>query len=111
MNITKLMPDYYKPFFSIRIKGFSDYIEEGSSETTDGIPSYAFYSNYNDTFYWRDIYPYGFIDSDGNGEDFPFMNGRHYPYQNFMFRIIPEGTNISAINTTKVLDPTIDGCE
>jgi hypothetical protein len=110
-SITNPLGYYYNPFFSIRIKGFSDYIEEGSSETTDGIPSYAFYSNYNNTFYWRDIYPYGFIDSDGNGEDFPFMNGRHYPYQNFMFRIIPEGTNISAINTTTVLDPTIDGCE
>jgi len=102
---------YYTPFFGIKIKDFSDYIEEGSSETTDGIPSYAFYSNYNDTFYWRDIYPYGFIDSDGNGTDFPFMNGRHYPYKNFMFRVIPEGTNISAINTIVVEDPTIDGCE
>jgi hypothetical protein len=39
------------------------------------------------------------------------MNGRHYPYSNFMFRIIPEGTNISAINTIIVQDPTVDGCE
>lgn len=110
-SITNPVGYYYNPFFSIKTRGFSDYIEEGSTETTEGIPSYAFYSSYNDTFYWRDIYPYGFIDSDGNGTDFPFMNGRHYPYSNFMFRIIPEGTNISAINTIIVQDPTVDGCE
>jgi hypothetical protein len=109
-SVTNPLGYYYKPFFSMKIKDFSDYVEEGSKETTDGIPDYAFYSNYNNTFYWRDLYPYGFIDSDGNGTNFPFMNGRHYPYDNFIFRIIPEGTNIS-INTVAVQDPIVDGCE
>lgn len=102
---------YYKPFYSLKIKDFSDYIEEGSAETTDGIPSYAFYSNYENLFFWRDIYPYGFIDSNGNGVNFPFMNGRHYPYNNFIFRIIPEGSNLGTTNYVSVEIPTIDGCE
>jgi len=100
---------YYKPFFSIRIKDYSDYIEEGDPETIDGVPNYAYYSQYLNRLLWRDIYPYGFVDSDGNGVDFPFMNGRHYPYSNFFFRIIPEGTNIQ--NITIVTLPEIDGCE
>lgn len=102
---------YYKPFFSIKIKQYSDYIEEGSAETTEGIPSYAYYSENENTFFWRDIYPYGFIDSDGNGVNFPFMNGRHYPYNNFIFRIIPEGSNLGTTNYVSVETPTIDGCE
>jgi hypothetical protein len=102
---------YYKPFFPIKIKQYSDYIEEGSAETTDGIPSYAYYSENENTFFWRDIYPYGFIDSDGNGVNFPFMNGRHYPYNNFIFRIIPEGSNLGTTNYVSVETPTIDGCE
>lgn len=102
---------YYKPFFPIKIREFSDYIEEGSSETTDGIPSYAYYSQNENTFLWRDIYSYGFIDSDGNGVNFPFMNGRHYPYSNFIFRIIPEGSNLGTTNYVEVETPTVDGCE
>ena len=100
---------YYKPFYSMRLKGFSDYVEEGDPQTTDNIPNYAFYSQTLNRLLWRDIYPYGFVDSDGNGTDFPFFNGRHYPYDNFFFRVIPEGTNIQ--NITLVELPIIDGCE
>jgi|694.fasta_scaffold06555_8 hypothetical protein len=100
---------YYKPFFPLQIKDYGDYIEEGDPATVDGVPSYAFFSQYLNRFLWRDIYPYGYVDSDGNGVNFPFMNGRHYPYDNFIFRIIPEGTNI--LNIIDVQLPTIDGCE
>jgi hypothetical protein len=100
---------YYKPLFSLKIKDYGDYIEEGDKTTTVGIPSYAYFSNYLNRFLWRDIYPYGYVDSDGNGVNFPFFNGRHYPYDNFVFRIIPEGTNIQ--NFVVVQTPTIDGCE
>lgn len=110
-SITNPLGYYYKPFFPIKIRQFSDYIEEGSAETTDGIPSYAYYSQSENTFFWRDIYSYGFIDSDGNGVNFPFMNGRHYPYDNFIFRIIPEGSNLGTTNYVEVEIPTIDGCE
>jgi hypothetical protein len=100
---------YYKPFFPLQIKDYGEYIEEGDPATVDGVPSYAFFSQYLNRFLWRDIYPYGYVDSDGNGVNFPFMNGRHYPYDNFIFRIIPEGTNI--LNIIDVQLPTIDGCE
>jgi hypothetical protein len=100
---------YYTPHFSLKIKEFSDYIEQGDSDTTVDVPNYAFYSKKNNNFYWRDIYNYGFIDSDNRGVNFPFLNGRHYPYSNYVFRIIPEGRNVSLTNIIPV--PTIDGCE
>jgi hypothetical protein len=59
---------------------------------------------------WRDLYDYGYVDENGDGLDFPFLNGKHYPFDNFIFRVIPEGSNISAI-ITEVKDPIIDECE
>jgi hypothetical protein len=84
---------YYKPHNPIKIKDFSSYIEEGNPATVSEIPDYAVFSKTNGTFIWRDIYTYGFADTDGVGVDYPFLNGTHYPYGNFVFRIIPEGTN------------------
>jgi hypothetical protein len=100
---------YYQPHYLIKIREYSDYIEQGNSDVTVGIPDYAFYSQNDGNFYWRDLYPYGFIDSDGNGVDYPFFNGRHYPYNNYVFRIIPEGSNTNFARVIPV--PTIDECE
>jgi hypothetical protein len=100
---------YYNPHFKLKIREYSDYIEQGGADVTVGIPDYAFYSEKDKNLYWRDLYPYGFIDSDGNGVDYPFFNGRHYPYNNYVFRIIPEGSNTNFARVITV--PTIDGCE
>ena len=63
------------------------------------------------SFIWRDIYPYGFIDSAGVGVDFPFLNGSHYPFRNLIFRLIPEGPTSISLTSTAVSLPTTDDCE
>jgi hypothetical protein len=65
----------------------------------------------SNSFRWRDIYPYGFIDNDNIGVDYPFINGKHYPFVNTVFRIIPEGSNIGVQNITVIAPPTTDDCE
>ena len=102
---------YYKPHNPIKIRDFSSYIEEGDPATVSEIPDYAVFSKTNGTFIWRDIYTYGFIDTDGIGVDYPFLNGVHYPFTNTIFRVIPEGasTPLSTINTIPL--PTTDECE
>jgi|LauGreDrversion4_2_1035121.scaffolds.fasta_scaffold00077_23 hypothetical protein len=101
---------YYKVHHPIKIRDFSDYIEEGSVKNVDDIPNYSYYSTNKNVFIWRDLYPYGFIDSEGIGTNFPFLNGTHYPYDNYIFRIIPEGTNYNyGYQITQ--QPTIDNCE
>ena len=107
---------YYKPHYKYQIKVYSNYIEQSDEDNPQrfpivNLPSYAYYSNYNLDFRWRDIYPYGFIDDLGRGVDRPFLNDKHYVHENFTFRLIPEGSNIDGINTTQVNDPIIDGCE
>lgn len=100
---------YYKPHYKFQIKVYSPYIEESDGAVIADLPNYAYYKNATQEFIWRDIYPFGFIDENGNGVDYPFMNNKHYPYNNFIFRIIPEGTNI--ISAPSIPDPLIDDCE
>ena len=100
---------YYQPHFGIKIRQFSDYIEDAEPQNSVGIPNYASFSTSRNVFFWREPYYYGFFDSNGNGVSFPFMNGKHHPYGNFIFRIIPDGTNYKQFNTYQ--SPVIDGCE
>ena len=101
--------NYNKPHYKFQIKVYSPYIEESDGAVIADLPNYAYYKNATQEFIWRDIYPFGFIDENGNGVDYPFMNNKHYPYNNFIFRIIPEGTNI--ISAPSIPDPLIDDCE
>jgi hypothetical protein len=100
---------YYKVHYPITIKAYSDYIEDGNSQNVAGIPDYAYYSQTNNTFIWRDLYPYGYVDSNNIGVDYPFLNNAHYPYRDIIFRLIPEGTNYVVNNTVE--SPIIDNCE
>jgi hypothetical protein len=99
---------YYQPHHPITLRVFSPYIEEGDT-TGVNIPNYSYYSTTVQKFIWRDIYSYGFIDSDFIGVNYPFLNGKHYPFTNIIFRIIPEGTNYN--EQTIIAEPTIDDCE
>ena len=106
---------YYKPHNKLTMKVYSPYVEvsnEGNPQNyrIENFPNYAYFSTSDQNFRWRDIYPYGFIDESNIGVDYTFMNGRHYLYENFFFKIIPEGTNSLSISTS-VNDPIIDGCE
>ena len=100
---------YYKVHYPITIRAYSDYIEDGDSQIVVGIPDYAYFSKTNNSFIWRDLYPYGYIDANNIGVDYPFLNNAHYPYRDIIFRLIPEGTNYVVNDTVKL--PTIDNCE
>lgn len=106
---------YYAPHTPITLRVYSDYIETADSEQVDNIPTYAYYSNTDQEFRWRDLYSYGFFDQEGRGVDYPFFNLAHYPYKNSIFRLIPDdrGYNINdTIQGTNVpVKPLIDGCE
>ena len=100
---------YYKPHSPLTIRVFSDYIEEAPRSGVLGVPDYAYYSNLSNSFRWREIYTYGFIDTSDIGVDYPFLNGKHYPYSNYIFRVYPEGIGLQNIN--EITTPTVDECE
>ena len=102
---------YYQPNYGMPIRVYSDYIEDAEMNPNFAlnIPDYSYFSTSENKFLWRDIYTYGFRDPDGRGVDYPFINGRHYPTTNKIFRIIPEGTNY--VDDTTINIPKIDNCE
>jgi hypothetical protein len=108
---------YYQPHNKMTIRSFSDYIETGSITNIADVPDYSYFSTTYNSFIWRDLYSYGFKDNGGNGVDSPFLNGKHYPYDNYIFRIIPEGTNYieSTLHNYATLygaaQPISDDCE
>jgi len=102
---------FYFPHYPLTIKVFSTYIETYVTDGIYNIPSYSFFSDLSNGFLWRDIYDYGFFDDLGRGVDYPFVNDAHYPYDNYVFRIIPEGSNINFPNITTIVEPTVDECE
>jgi len=108
---------YYRPHRKMTLRVFSDYIETGDVRNTVDIPDYSYFSTTYNSFIWRDIYEYGFKDAELNGVDYPFLNGTHYPYGNFIFRIIPEGTTYKEndmhyyATLYGAAEPKNDGCE
>lgn len=103
---------YYKPHYEFTLRVFSDYIETAPvTDNVEGIPDYAFFSTNNQEYRWRDLYPYGYIDSVGTGVDNPYNNGSHYIHKNFFFKIIPEGSNYSIEGAEYITLPNIDDCE
>ena len=103
---------YYQTHFPITLKVFSDYIESADSDFVEGVPNYAFYSQSLKSWLWRDLYPLGFIDTNGDGVDYPFLNDSHYPFSDIIFRLYPEGASFDINSLYSVVpDPIIDGCE
>lgn len=102
---------YYEPHHSMTLKVFSNYVETGDINLIEGIPNYAYYSNSDQQFRWRDIYTYGFRDNLGRGVNYPFLNSAQYPFENTEFRLIPEGINYTTLGVQFPYKPLIDGCE
>ena len=104
---------YYEPHTPMTIRVFSDYVETGDIQFVDGVPSYAYFSNSDQQFRWRDLYSYGFIDNLGRCVDYPFLNLAQYPFKDTQFRLIPEGINYNSelLGVPFPVKPLIDGCE
>lgn len=100
----------YKPHHEVKVKEFSDSIEFGDKDKVDQFPDYAFFSDYDQQWRWRDLYEYGFIDENGKGVDFPFLNGSHYPFKEITFLQTPMFKNLNLF-TDIIIAPNTDGCE
>lgn len=76
---------FYKPHHLIRIREFSNYIEQGDV-STGGIPYYA--EDLGDgRWLWRDLLDIGFSDVSNTPLDYPFLNGCHYIHRNYCFPV------------------------
>ena len=85
---------FYKSHYLYKIRDYSTYIENGTTATTYNIPYYAIDEIRVDSsgntvntglLIWRDLLDKGYIDGGDAGVDLPFVNGRHYGYNNIRF--------------------------
>jgi hypothetical protein len=76
---------YYKAHHLMKIREFSNYIEEGEA-SVDELPIYSIKTSV-DSYIWRDLLPIGFNESEEKPLDYPFLNNSHYMYQNYCFDI------------------------
>ena len=75
-----------------------------------GLPDYSYFSTLQNKFIWRDMYPYGYVDTNNNGVDYPFLNGAHYPFKDILFLQKPI-QQLNIVETTLINQPTTDPCE
>ena len=81
---------YYQPHYRVKLRELSPYVENSKLDakqpnTLINLPENAFYDQNEKLWKWRDVYDHGFLDQDGNGTNFPFMNNMHYVTKHINF--------------------------
>ena len=69
---------HYQPHHRIKLRQLSPYIENSNTKDVYNIPENKIYDSQEKLWRYRDLYDHGYVDVDGNGTDFPFINGQHY---------------------------------
>lgn len=96
----------YKPFIPIKLRYFENEVQKVNTGTTAyedliKIPTYATPLD-NDNYVWRNILDNGFFDPiDEIGVSFPFINQKHYVFENIIFNVQPD---LSDNNTNLVFN-------
>lgn len=71
---------YYQPHHRIKLRQLSPYIETSKLKREEliNLPENTIFDGENKVWKWRDVYDHGFVDQEGNGTKFPFINDMHY---------------------------------
>lgn len=77
-SVTNKLGMYYQPHYRIKLRELSPYVETFNTNNILDLPDNAKYDPSSGLWKWRDIYDHGYIDPDGYGTDYPFVNGMHY---------------------------------
>lgn len=75
---TNLFGLYYQPHYRVKLRELSPYVETSTTKEVYNLPQNAKYSEDEKLWKWRDLYDHGFIDPDGFGTNYPFINNIHY---------------------------------
>jgi hypothetical protein len=91
---------YYQPHYRVKLRELSPYVENSKLDakqpnTLINLPENAFYDQNEKLWKWRDVYDHGFLDQDGNGTNFPFMNNMHYVTKHINFYLRNEKSYIN----------------
>ena len=74
---------YYQVHNMIKLREVSQYIETSKSSNIYNLPDTSKFDTIEKEWRWREIYTHGYIDDEGNGTNFPFVNNLHYVKNDF----------------------------
>jgi len=79
-NMDNPVGHYYQPHHRIKLRELSPYIETSKLKREEliNLPENTIFDNDNKVWKWRDVYDHGFVDQEGNGTKFPYINDMHY---------------------------------
>lgn len=69
---------FYQPHHRIKVRQLSPYVETYNTNDVYGLPENSKFDINENQWKWRDLYDHGYIDPDGYGTNFPFLNNSHY---------------------------------
>lgn len=76
---------YYQPHYRVKLRELSPYVENAKIKDVYNLPENTLFDASENLWKWRDLYDHGFIDQEGNGTDYPFLNNQHYVLTNINF--------------------------
>jgi hypothetical protein len=76
---------YYQPHYRVKIRELSPYVETSDTNDILFLPDNARFFPSEKLWKWRDVYDIGYVDVDGYGVDYPFMNNTHYIHNDINF--------------------------
>jgi hypothetical protein len=77
-SLTNMYGLFYQPHHKVKLRELSPYIESSVTNQIYGLPQNAKYFEDELLWKWRDLYDHGYIDPDGFGTNYPFINNLHY---------------------------------
>jgi hypothetical protein len=84
-SINNLEGLIYQPHYRVKLRELSPYVETATTNDIFNLPENTNYDADENVWRWRDLYDQGYVDQDGYGTNFPFVNGTHYVRTNINF--------------------------
>jgi len=91
-SINNTVGYYYQPHHRVKLRQLSPYIESSKTKEIINLPENVIFDDKEYLWKWRDLYDHGFIDQEGNGTNFPFINDTHYVVNDINFYLRNEIT-------------------
>jgi hypothetical protein len=76
---------FYQPHHRIKLRELSPYVETYQGTDIYNLPENAKFDTFTNEWKWRDLYDHGYVDVDGNGTNYPFLNDTHQVKLNINF--------------------------
>ena len=94
----------YQPYYRVKIRQLSPYIETSNTNEILNLPENVRYFPSEGLWKWRDLYDQGFVDQDGFGTNYPFINNTHYVKHDINFYLKNEASYTNKSDGIKIID-------